>query len=120
MNQQFSEKDPFFNLFYKRILSMNHEFQMNYLDYISLFIFILPNSLMIIISHLNDISLNFVFQNFCVLNIFVILSYRNIEIIFIGLLNLIITLTKFSADYESYSQFPYWFDLFGIEPIELI
>jgi len=73
---------------------------------------------MILIFHFNDINFTFFFQNFCILNITPILFYVNNEVILIGMLNIFITFIKFSADYDTYSQFPYLFDFFGIEPID--
>ena len=118
LNQQI-EKEPITNLIYRKLLSYNLDSEINLIDYISLFLFIMPNSLMILFFHLNDKNFNFLFQNYCVFNIFSLFLNVNEEILIIGLLNIMIILTKFSADYETYIQFSYWFDFLGIEPIDI-
>ena len=117
---QIGEKEPILNIIYRRLTSNYVEFYESFslVDYINLFLFVFPNTIMILNFHLNDLGINFIFQNICILNLFGIFINGNIEVTFIGILNIIIMATLFSADYETYNHFSYWFDFFGIEPLE--
>lgn len=115
-----TEKEPFLNIIYRRLINNQDEFYESFhmLDLLNLFIFVLPNSLIILYNHLKNMELSFLIQNCCVFNVITLFLCGNFDVIIIGILNVIILATKFSADFETYTQFPYWFDFFGIEPPE--
>jgi hypothetical protein len=119
--QTFGEVEPFLNssyhFLYKNITSFNE--QITLLDYFIFLICLLPNSLLNLYSHFFDKIPEFFTQNYCILNLIVFYYRGSLDLIALGIFNIIVILTIFSADEELYNQFPIWFDFLGINPIKI-
>jgi len=56
-------------------------------------------------------------QNYCIFNLLGLYLNSNIDLIMIGLFNIVISITIMIADSDTYYQFSMWFDFLGIQPV---
>jgi hypothetical protein len=112
------EHEPVSNTIYNFILN-NYKSSDNYfsfLDYFNLILFLIPNSFLVLNSHFEGQTPSFFLQNTCVLNLFGFYISGNLDLLIIGILNILLTLSLIAADEETYHQFNFWFDSIGIVP----
>jgi hypothetical protein len=114
----FGKLEPLGNIIYQ-IIIINYytEEENKYFnkEIIFLFIFLLPNSLAIIFSHYTGRITNFFFQNYILTSLFPLFFNMDILIILLGFFNILLMISIFACDEESYKNFKFWFFLFGIQ-----
>ena len=86
------------------------------LDYIGLIIFLIPNICFILHCHLDNIIPNIFMQLYFIFNFFHFYVRGNSDLIVLGALNIIIFLSLFSVDEDTYYQFSNFYDFLGIRP----
>lgn len=111
-----SQRDAFTNLLYHWLIknSTAKENYFSFWDLINLFLFLLPNSALIIYTHLKNKIPSFLSQNLCLLNLFGFYLNGNLDLSILGGVNILILLNLLAADKETYENFSLWFDFFGI------
>lgn len=87
-----------------------------FLDFFNLICFLIPNTIFIFYSHLENKIPNLIIQNFTVMNLFGLYINGNIELLILGVLNIVVMISIIAADSETYNQFNVWFDALGITP----
>jgi hypothetical protein len=110
------EYEPFSNLIYRYLIINQNSNNFSILDYINLLFCLIPNSLFTLWVHFENKIPNLLIQNYCLLNLFGLYINGNIELLIIGALNIVVMSSLIVADSETYYQFNYWFDAFGIIP----
>jgi hypothetical protein len=110
------QRDAFTNLFYHWLIN-NHNSNANYFsfwDVLNLFLFLLPNSILLIYTHFKNSIPSFLLQNLSLLNLFGFYINGNLDLSILGGVNILILLNLLAADKETYENFSLWFDAFGI------
>jgi len=126
----YGEIEPITNILYTSFITNSRSFVISYSEILILLLFLLPNSLYILYSHItNDYPTIIVVrwllkkQNICILNVVPFFFSYNFDAILIcniflksAILNSFALVTIFASDEETYSNFYYWFDFLGIYP----
>jgi hypothetical protein len=112
------EHEPVSNTIYNFISNNNKspDNSFYFLDYFNLIFFLIPNTLLVLHTHFEGTLPNFILQNSCVLNLFGFYIYGNLNLLIVGLLNILLTISLIAADEETYHNFGVWFDAIGIVP----
>ena len=114
----FGKLEPLGNIIYQIIIINYYAEEENKyfnIEIFFLFIFLLPNSLAIIFSHYTGKITNFFFQNYILTSLLPLFFNMDIIIILLGFFNILLMISIFACDDESYKNFKYWFFLFGIQ-----
>ena len=85
---------------------------------IFIFLFLIPNSLIIIKSHYYNQKIPFFFQNYILSCLLPYFFQFDFSITFLGLLNIFLMINLFFADTSTYNAYKFWFFLFGIQANE--
>ena len=85
---------------------------------IFIFLFLIPNSLIIIKSHYYNRKIPFFFQNYILSCLLPYFFQFDFSITFLGLLNIFLMINLFFADTSTYNAYKFWFFLFGIQANE--
>jgi len=111
-----SQRDAFSNLFYHWLIknANSKENYFSFWDILNLFLFLLPNSILIIYTHFKNKIPSFLLQNLCLLNLFGFFINGNLDLSILGGVNILVLLNLLAADKETYENFSLWFDAFGI------
>jgi hypothetical protein len=75
-----------------------------------------PNTFLILYTHFESKPPSFFTQNYLILNLFGFYINGNLDLLIIGVLNIIVTISLLSADEDTYEHFNLWFDAIGITP----
>ena len=106
--------EPVENIIYQFIIKNNINDDFSFFNFIILILFILPNTLCVIITHINEMKPNFFFQNYLITSLIGIFIKTHPLILITGLINIFIMINIFAADEETYNTLFFWFDLLGI------
>ena len=106
--------EPVENIIYQFIIKNEINDNFSFFNFILLILFILPNTLCVIITHINEMKPNFFFQNYILTSLIGIFIKTHPLILITGLVNIFIMLNLFAADEETYNTLFFWFDLLGI------
>ena len=85
---------------------------------IFIFLFLIPNSLIIIKSHYYNQKIPFFFQNYILSCLLPYFFQFDFSITFLGLLNIFLMINLFFADNSTYNTYKFWFFLLGIQANE--
>lgn len=110
------EIEPFSNTIYRTIVNNSYDNSFSFLDYINIIFFLLPNTLFIFYTHFENKSPSLFIQNYAVLNLFGLYINGSIELLVLGVLNIVVIISLMAVDMETYLQFNLWFDVLGISP----
>jgi hypothetical protein len=117
----FGKSEPLGNIFYQ-IIIMNYYNEENnkyiFREIFFLIIFLIPNSLAIVYSHYTDTKINFFFQNYILTSLLPLFFHLDIIIVLLGFFNIFLMINLFASDEETYSNFKFWFFLFGIQSMD--
>ncbi len=106
--------EPVENIIYQFIIKNEINDNFSFFNFIILILFILPNSLCVIITHINEMKPSFFFQNYLITSLIGIFINTHPLILITGLVNIFIMINIFAADEETYNTLFFWFDLLGI------
>jgi hypothetical protein len=74
---------------------------------------------MIIFTYLNNKQPDLILQNFCIFNLFSFYFIStNFDLMILGLFNILVLITIYGADDDTYNSFSVWFDILGIYPYD--
>ena len=106
--------DPVGNVIYQLLNYNNLIDDFSFLDFVLLILFILPNTICILVIHINEIKPNFFFQNYIITSFIGIFIKTHPLVLITGIVNIFIMINIFAADEETYNTLFFWFDLLGI------
>ena len=106
--------DPVGNVIYQLLNYNNLIDDFSFLDFALLILFILPNTICILVIHINEIKPNFFFQNYIITSFIGIFIKTHPLVLITGIVNIFIMINIFAADEETYNTLFFWFDLLGI------
>ena len=106
--------EPVGNVLYQLINKNNLCDSFTFLDILIIIFIMLPNSICVLLAHINEVKPNFFFQNYLITSFIGIFVKTHSIILITGLVNLFLMLNIFAADEETYYTFFFWFDIFGV------
>ena len=110
----FGKLEPVGNVLYQLISKNNLSDSFSFTDIIIIFFVLLPNSICVLVTHINEDKPSFFFQNYLITSFIGIFIKVHPIILITGIVNIFLMLNIFASDEETYYTFFFWFDLFGV------
>ncbi len=110
----FGKLEPVGNVLYQLISKNNLSDSFTLIDIIIIFFVLLPNSICVLVTHINEDKPSFFFQNYLITSFIGIFIKVHPIILITGIVNIFLMLNIFASDEETYYTFFFWFDLFGV------